>query len=350
VSGFGLTARGLALRGLEWTYRVGVTAGTAILFTFGGFVLVLRRWLRDEVDGWPGVVETLGGVYVNIKTLDPDADLGPVLARADAPLLFREVDEISRRLGARPPLQVRLTYLPCCGVVAWNRSQALVLGLPLLDVLSVAELRAVLAHELSHLARGDATRSARSARFVQALNQALDRPGHRPRGPLYLWARGCRRAATALHEPISRGQEARADRFSAQVAGGHTAASALVKVALVQPLFKELLEHYDPSAAEALNLYAFFRAFWGRLPASIQTAIRHQLLCSGGEATVDGAHPPLLDRLAIVQSYPGRSSPAPDLAPAASLLADLEALEQMLHNRLFSASVVEPSVYHRAGT
>ena len=42
----------------------------------------------------------------------------------------------------------------------------MVLGLPLLYVLTMEELRAVLAHELAHLARGDATKAADSARFV----------------------------------------------------------------------------------------------------------------------------------------------------------------------------------------
>ena len=57
------------------------------------------------------------------------------------------------------------------------------------------------------------------------------------------------------------------------VAGGGAAASALVKVAIVQPLFREVLETYDPTAPDAPNLYAFFRAFWFRLPAEVHTAM-----------------------------------------------------------------------------
>ena len=349
-SRLGLATRRLTLQGLELTYHAGVGAGAALLFLLGGFVPVSRRWLADEVSSWADVVETLGGVRVETQTADPDADLGPVLARADAPVLFTDVDDVARRVGARPPQQIRLTYLPCCGVVAWKRSRALILGLPLLDVLTRSELRAVLAHELAHLARGDATRSAQRVRFVQCLGLALDQPRGNPHGPLSVWARVCRRAAAALLEPISRGQEARADRIAASLAGGDATASALFKVAIVQPLFKEVLERYDPADSEALNLYAFFRAFWARLPDSIHTSLRQQLLVSGGRPSMDGAHPPLLDRLAIVQSYPPRSFSAADRAPAATSLSDLESLEQMLHNRLFAASGNEPSVFHRAGS
>lgn len=345
--------RGAALRGVELTYRAGVIVGAAVLLACGGFIPVLRAWLRDEIDDRAGLLRLLGGVHVVTETRDPDADLGPVLARTDAPLLFTAVNEVSRRLGVKPPGQIRLTYLPCCGVVAWGGSQALVLGLPLLRVLTVAELRAVLAHEMAHLARGDATRAARSARFVEGLRQALDRSGGRERGPLGALARCCCRAATSLLGPIARGQEARADRSAAAIAGGSAAASALVKVALVQPLFREVLEHYDPSQPEVPNLYAFFRAFWYRLPAEVHTAIRLSILAAT-DGSHDPAHPPLPDRLALLQAYPDPASPAPgsgsDATPATAFLGDLDAFEEMLHNRLFALPAVEPSIFHRSGT
>ena len=149
----------------------------------------LRGWLRNEIDGWSDIVAALGGVWFSVDSLDPDSDLGPVLARVDAPLLFATIDTVGRRLGVKPPGQIRLTYLPCCGVVAWGRSRALIIGLPLFRVLTQGELRAIVAHELAHLARGDATRAARSARFVEALALAVDRSQDRIRGPLGAWAR-----------------------------------------------------------------------------------------------------------------------------------------------------------------
>ncbi len=148
------------------------------------FVPVARGWLRDEIDGWSDVVGALGGVWFAVETNDPDSDLGPVLARVDAPLLFSTIEKVGRRLGVKPPSQVRLTYLPCCGVVAWGRSRALLIGLPLFRVLTQGELRAIVGHELAHLARGDATAAARSARFVEALEQAIERNGSaRPWSP-----------------------------------------------------------------------------------------------------------------------------------------------------------------------
>ena len=52
------------------------------------------RWLAD-------MVRTLGGIWFASETHDPDSDLGPVLARVDAPLLFTSIDTVARRLGCR---------------------------------------------------------------------------------------------------------------------------------------------------------------------------------------------------------------------------------------------------------
>lgn len=348
-----LQLRGAALLGVEWAYRAGLLVGGSALFVCGGFVPLARDWLRDEINDRAGLIGRLGGVHVVTRTRDPDADLGPVLARSDAPLLFSAVNEVARRLGVKPPGQVRLTYLPCCGVVAWGRSRALILGLPLLRVLTLAELRAIVAHELAHLARGDATRAARSARFVAGLGQALDASQGREWGPLGAWARGCYRVSSWLIGPIARGQEVRADRSAATVAGGTAAASALVKVAMVQPLFKEVLEHYDPDQEDAPNLYAFFRAFWYRLSPEVHSALRLRVLTSP-DAPPDPTHPPLPDRLALIQAYPdppaSPTASSPDANPATSFLGDLEGFEQMLHNRLFGLPPVEPTIFHRAGS
>ena len=349
LGGLVLVWRNWVLRMLERIYWIGTFTGTLALLVCGGFVPVAGGWLRNEIDGWSDIVGALGGVWFRDRTNDPDSDLGPVLARVDAPLLFSTIEKVGRRLGVKPPSQVRLTYLPCCGVVAWGRSRALLIGLPLFRVLTQGELRAVVAHELAHLARGDATAAARSARFVEALEHAVERGGRRIRGPLGAWARYCLREGSWLIEPVARGQEARADRCAATIAGGSAAASALVKVAVVQPLFREVLAAYDPDESAEMSLYAYFRAFWYRLPADVHSAMRLGVLTSR-HGTNDPAHPPLPDRIAALQAYPDPASLNGDTLPATTFLGDLEIFEEMLHNRLFSLPVVEPSVFHRAGS
>jgi Zn-dependent protease with chaperone function len=323
--------------------------GIAVLFVLGGFVPVIRAWLNDRLESLGDLVEVLGGIRLESESRDPDNDFGPILRRLDAPGLFEEIADVARRLGVRPPEEVRLAFLPCCGVVAWRNSRALLLGLPLLHVLTLAELRAILAHELAHLARGDATWSAGSLRFVERLGQALDAPEGRAWGPLKLWAQVCRRLAAWWIGPIAWGQEARADRVSASLAGGRTSAAALIKVALVQPLFRELLAFQDPGLFESANLYATFRVFWARLPEPLLETMRLRLLTlDSGEK--DSPHPPLGDRLAMIQSFPDRPEGALDQQAAISLVGDPEWLEQMLHDRLYGLPAIEPTVFHKAGT
>jgi Zn-dependent protease with chaperone function len=328
-------------------------AGAAALFACGGFVPVLRRWLADEIRlGDPAaIVATLGGVWPKTEADQAHADLGPVLGRREAAAFLEELDALARALGTAPPARPRLTFLPCCGVVAsGRRTRTLVVGLPLFQVLTRGELRAVVAHELAHLARGDAGRLAGAVRLVERLEEGLDAGapvGAWRGGPLRAWARWSYRRGAGWVAPLARAQEERADRLAAALVGGDVAASALVRVALVQPIFREVLTHLDAERPVGGNLYATFAALWRRLPEDVLTAMRHALLADRRDASP--THPRLIDRLAIVQTYASRPSADAD-APAAALLADLEALQAALHRRLFADERPQPSVFHRAGS
>ena len=98
VGSLSLLWRGWALRSIEWSYRLGVLAGSVTLLALGGFVPVIRGWLGDEIKSWGGVLEALGGVHVVTEVQDPDGDLGPVLARTDAPPLFTVIAHDDRLL------------------------------------------------------------------------------------------------------------------------------------------------------------------------------------------------------------------------------------------------------------
>lgn len=353
--GVALLAHNLALDAIQVVYPLGTALGTLTLLVCGGFVPVLRRWLADDLSlsDFHAVVATLGGAWPRIDSSHPDSDLGPVITPLDASGLCAEVTDISRRMGTRPPAEIRVTYLPCCAVMAsGRRKRALVVGLPLLSVLTRSELRAVLAHELAHWAKDDAGRTARATRFVDGLARVLEADsGPQKRrvswSPLNLWARACLSLSRHWLAPIARGLETRADRASAALAGGDAAASALVKVAFVQPVFREVLAYYSPEQDGAPNVFAYFRTFWHRLPESVITSLRHGVL-SDRRAPVDPAHPALLDRMVSLQNHAGR--PVNHCEPATTVVGDLEGLEQKLHDWLFTSSRLDHSVFHRAGT
>ena len=276
-----LVWRNWMLRILENAYWLGTFTGTAVMLVCGGFVPVGQRWLLNEIGGWSEVVETLGGVWFPVITNDPDSDLGPVVARVDAPLLFdddrfgwpptgretpgagaADLSSLLRRGGLGPlacPVD-RIAALPGAhpGRASGDRG---------------ARARA------PGPGRRDAGRSVRPV-SSRASSGPSSKTGRKVWGPLGAWARLCLREAARLIEPVSRGQEARADRCAAAIAGGGAASSALVKVAIVQPLFREVLSAYDPTETSESNLYAFFRSFWYRLPADFHSAMRLNVLAS----------------------------------------------------------------------
>lgn len=345
--------RTLALRGLTVGFGLGTNALAATMLLGGGFVRAGRAWLDDEIDTWPETIEFLGGVWVGPGGKGPRADLGISLTRRQAPLLFDEVVSAAKVIGVKPPEEIRLAPLPCCAVTSRGRNRTLAIGLPLLHVLTIAELRAVLAHELAHLARGDATTTVELRRWHTRLDDAIVRKWPRPGrwNPLWAWSRWCRDRGTTWLKPIARWQEIRADRSSAKIAGGPVAANALVKVALVQPLFKEVLKGYPER--DGTTLFSYFRAFWARLPEGLLERMRLGLLASSSaeNASPQDAHPPLLERLALLQSFPPQQSNGAAPAPGTSLLGDLEDMERRLHEHLYRLSRENgPSVFHRAGT
>lgn len=86
---------------------------------------------------------------------------GPELRRELHPLLFKEIDRVAARCGVASPRHVYLApdvnafVADVGGVFGLGTTRVLGLGLPLLHCLSLAELRAVLAHEFGHFAGGD---------------------------------------------------------------------------------------------------------------------------------------------------------------------------------------------------
>ncbi|MBA3937478.1 MAG: M48 family metalloprotease, partial [Planctomycetes bacterium] len=98
----------------------------------------------------------LRGVWLRFPRVD-----GIALVRTEAPDLFAEVENLRRAVGSPPVHRIVITpefnaalaQRPRLGLFGWYENQ-LVLGLPLLRRMDVAQARSVIAHELGHL-RGE---------------------------------------------------------------------------------------------------------------------------------------------------------------------------------------------------
>ncbi len=86
---------------------------------------------------------------------------GCLLERTNHPRLFQELDDIAHALGERPPSEVYLTadvnawVTDRGGILGLGGRRVLAVGLPTLSILSVSQLRALLAHEFGHYYAGD---------------------------------------------------------------------------------------------------------------------------------------------------------------------------------------------------
>ena len=303
-------------------------------------------WLKPIADWFP-----------RLWSGDADLTIGPVLTGDQAPGIFGIVAETARMVGAPEPDEIRVTHVPCCGVLEQRRwcglrrgRRVLVVGLPVLYVLTIEELRAAVAHELAHLSGGDAAMAFVISQFVDSLDQSIAR-GSATRwrwvNPCVLFARIVRWLFSVLASPLSRHQEYRADRVAASACGSDVVARSLGLVALVQPVFKEVLCHYHPTVVPGVNLYQFFFAAWTALDAQQKCAMRDSLVAEERPHWFD-PHPSLRLRLANLEQYP--ASAERDGRPALEILTDRHELETRLHNQLYRARTQPVSVFHPCGS
>ncbi len=141
---------------IRWVFSAGFHLGTipgalAILI----LVFLCLRTVRHLIYASVGLVTT---VHDDV----PEASEGLPLERDDQPRLFELVDDVGQQVGSPMPNEIRVMYAPETYTVELRkfglspqRRLVMVLGLPQLSVLTVAELQVVLAHELAHFGRGD---------------------------------------------------------------------------------------------------------------------------------------------------------------------------------------------------
>lgn len=277
---------------------------------------------------------------------------GPRLRREDHPELFATIDDIARAAEQTAPAEVYLVpdvnafVMQRGGLLGFGSRRVMGIGLPLLQVLSVTELRAVLAHEFGHYHGGDTalgpfiyrTRSA-MARTVSNLSgsgvlllQIASLP-FKVFGELFL------RVTLA----ISRAQEYAADALAARLEGPEAMKSSLRTVhgaaVAFQPYFEgELVpvlgKGHRPPFADGFARFVSAESIAPAIARAIDAEIE-----SGVEDTYD-SHPCLRDRLAALDGVPDRQRETDDRR-AVSLLGDLSAVELALLDHLLVIPVAD---------
>lgn len=265
---------------------------------------------------------------------------GVRLTAAEQPRLMAAIDSVARDIGEPPPdevyatLEVNAAVTEPAGLLGRRRRRVLIVGLPLVEVLTVAELRSVIAHEFGHYVGGDTRYGPWTYRTREAIERTIHdlrshrSPDRRLAGLPFLWyGRGFLRVTNA----ISRRQEFAADALAARIAGRDAHAETLRKIHAYAPAFDA---YWGDEVLPVLNAglrppiasgFAHFRGV-----EVVARAMEQHLGQQMAKTKSDpyDSHPTLSERLAFVEDLPPGESSSPE--PALDLIAEPASLEQEL--------------------
>jgi Zn-dependent protease with chaperone function len=252
-------------------------------------------------------------IWVILKSLwvSMPAPSGYKLEKKDFPLLFQEIEQLTKQLDTVKIHQILLTdefnagvaQVPRLGIFGWHKN-ILLLGLPLLLGLSTEQARAVLGHEFGHLSGNHCRFNAWIYRIRKTWYQIaveLERTNSTLIGSFFNWYVPYFEAYSFA---LARVNEYEADAIAAKMSGSKAIAQALLAVDMYHNLIGQ---HYWQGLYNGNNPespYSGLAQFFYQPPLSreeISTSI--QLICAT-KTNHDDTHPALKDRLAALQETP----------------------------------------------
>lgn len=285
---------------------------------------------------------------------------GPELSPDDFPALFKEIRDIAGKAGQAEPREVYL--LPDMnafvgergGFLGFGRTRILGVGLPLLQAMTVNEVRAVLAHEFGHFHGGDTAIGpwifkirAAMARTLQGLaeNSVILRKPFEWYGILFL------RATLA----VSRHQEYAADRLAASIVGLAPTVSGLKKVHALGPISEAywsqevgpaVKQGFRPRLAEGFNAFSQTPKVTEAVPKILASMLKEEV------TNPYDSHPCLRDRIRALGGTEAPLSEESDGSPSAiGLVKGYEKMEPGLFGFLLgiNPNTLNPLAWEESG-
>ena len=262
---------------------------------------------------------------------------GPELTRQDQPELFNMISAISQATGEAMPGSVYLIpdvnawVAQRGGILGFGSRRVMGLGLPLMQILSITQLRAVLAHEFGHYYGGD----TRLGPLVYNMRMAISRTIFnlaRSNSILYKPFAWYGTGALRLTQGVSRLQEHAADELAARTVGAKPLADALSKIHSGAIAYGPYIQQ-EVQPLLSLNVRPAFATGFAQFLAAprIEKIVLQETAREIAEGKSDpyDSHPPLRERLAELGKLEQGKQPERD-PTAASLLSRLDSLEAAL--------------------
>ena len=260
------------------------------------------------------------------------------------PRLSALINEIAESMGTKRPDEIYLTPDVNAFVYEHGRLLGLIrtkrvmgIGLALIDVVRVDELRAILAHEFGHYVGGDTHVGGVIYRARASLSRTVESLGGGVLRHVFL---AYARFFLRLTQKISRDQELVADAAAARIAGRDAHASALRTVVGSGAAFDAFMEEFVvPLWQQGRfpdNLYSGFRSF-------LADPDRREQVTGYVDAVSDreeefGSHPSLRRRLEGVISLDDTAASSDERA-ARDLLVHSDTSERQMSRIVSEASV-----------
>ncbi|MFE6229485.1 M48 family metallopeptidase, partial [Streptomyces sp. NPDC057854] len=279
--------------------------------------------------GFVTVVVAVGLVValVRVARAEKQGPGGVVLAEADAPELWATVRELAQAAHTRAPDEIRLVADVNAAVSEDTRLLGLVggtrrlyLGVPLLQGLSAAQLRSVLAHELGHYSRSHTRLGPLAYRGREAIMATVGQL----QGNVVGWLlKQYAKLYVLVSAAVSRRQELEADELSVRVAGRATAQAALREVPVIDAAWGFYTSQYVGLGWEhglAPTPAGVFGGFDELLRGRAGDLAELRSDDAPSEQSAWDTHPSIARRVAAMDGMPDGGVATTDERPAAALV------------------------------
>lgn len=324
---FGLRAV-LAIGCLIGFYLVGIAAGLTVMIAPTALMIFAGR-IAPKL-ALISIIAGGGILWALVPRRQPWTEPGPRITERDQPKLFAFIRDIASKMNTEMPEEVYLIpdvnafVTTRGGVLGFGGRRVMGIGLTLMAVHNVSELRAVIAHEFGHFV-GDETRLAG---VIYATRAAMIRTVQGSGlGFLFEWIF---KLYMRLTMSISRQQELLADSWSVRLAGRAANARSL-RLGNVHAVGFKLFMQNEVSPLAAMkcvpdNLFDGYKRYtksstWQRIAPDIDEQ------SAAAPAAPYDSHPSFEERIAWNEKQPDPGLSL-DETPSTSLLEDVDAVEQ----------------------
>ena len=286
------------------------------------------------------VVATALVLWMVLPQADGFDPLGARILPEDEPALFAVIERVARQTGQPMPAEVYLVNDVGAsaawrgGIAGFGSRRVLLLGLPLMDAVSVQELEGILAHEFGHCQGGTVVLGPWILRTRTAIASSM--PLQRSAAAsVFAWFGSLFLRAT---RDVSRRQELVADEVAVRLAGSATMISALRTVHTRSMAYRTYMQQELQPVLELGYLPpvgAGFRRFLDAPGTSAYVGAVLQYEEALGEPDPLDAHPSLKDRITALEHLPQQS--AGDTRRASSLLSDVIRWEHFIFGAIDSS-------------